>query len=349
MNDLKERLERIAAAPGPATSVDPAAAIRKGRRIRRGRRAAAGTALAGLAAAVAAVAVLPGSPEDPHRTVRPAERAGYPALLVPPAAFGWLPKGYAQTEVTRSEEDGTSYTLAAGKGDRPALELTVLESRTEPPIANLSGGKKGGWTKTALINGRIGHWTIEPGGPGSDQVPAELRWEYQPHHWALLSVTDRAIAQEPTVLRIAKGVAFGSRGPAPFPFRARGVPSGLKPVQVSVGTGPRASVRLTSSGSPGGDLGIEVAPARRTRAPVNTKIDGHPAFDSRLPHGGPKVDRDPSQAQRLVVYNVRGFDVTVQATGGPLRRLQASGGLTGLYRRVTLLGDEPVRWTAPLG
>jgi hypothetical protein len=239
--------------------------------------------------------------------------------------------------------------VEAGRGGRPALELTVLESRTEPPIANLPGGKKGRWMKTALINGHIGHWTIVPGGAGSNQVPAELRWEYQPHHWALLSVTDPAVAQEATVLRIAKGVTFGSRGPAAFPFRARGVPSGLKPTQVRVGTGPEASVWLTSPGTPGGDLGIEVAPARRTRALVNTKIDGHPAFDSRLPHGGPKADRNPSEAQRLVVYGVRGFDVTVQATGGPLRRLQASGGLTGLYRRVQLLGDEPVRWTAPLG
>ena len=129
------------------------------------------------------------------------------------------------------------------------------------------------------------------------------------------------------------------------------MPDGLKPAQVSLGRGPDAEFRLTSSGQGGGDLLIAVTPASR-RAPerTNTKVDGHPAFDSRLAHPGPKTGRNPADAQRLVVYGAHGFDVTVQATGGPLRTLQAAGGLTGLYRRVTPLGGDPARWTtSPLG
>ncbi|MFB4296417.1 hypothetical protein [Actinomadura sp. NTSP31] len=359
MNDLKERLERIAAAPGPVTSVDAAAAVRRGRRIRRGRRAAVGGLAAGLAAAAVAAAVLPGSPDEPRR-VRPAEQVRYPDLLVPPASFGWLPPGYAQSKVSRDDQERPSVTVSAGmgkgkdaEGAASAVELTVLGPGKEPPIAHLPGGKKGRWTGTALINGVVGHWTIEPGGPGSGQVPAELRWEYRPHQWALLSVFDRGIAKKETVQRIAKGVRFGGVRPVAFPFRATGVPAGLKPAQVSLGQGPDAELWLTSTGQESGDLLITVTPAGK-RAPgrTNTTVDGHPAFDSRLPHTGPKAktDRNPAEAQRLVVYGVHGLDVTVQATGGPLRLLQPKGGLTGLYHRVTLLGGDPARWTtAPLG
>ncbi|GAA0225419.1 hypothetical protein GCM10009527_022270 [Actinomadura nitritigenes] len=299
--------------------------------------------------------MLPGSADEPHR-VRPAERVRYPDLLVPPTSFGWLPPGYAQTRIARDDQGRSSVTVSAGKGSSKgepttAVELTVLGPGPEPPIAKLPGGKKGRWTGTVLINGRVGHWTIEPGGPGSDQVPAELRWEYRPHRWALLSVLDRGIAAKETVQRIAKGVRFGGGSPAAFPFRATGVPGGLKPTRASLGTGPEAELWLTSPGRGGGDLLIAVAPAAR-RGPegTNTKIDGHPAFDSRLPHRGPKMERDPEEAQRLIVYGVHGLDVTVQATGGPLRTLQAAGGLTGLYRRVTLLGGDPAHWTtSPLG
>jgi hypothetical protein len=354
MNDLKERLERIAAAPGPVTSVDAAAAVRRGRRIRRGRRTAAAGLAAGLAAAAVAVAVLPGSPDEPRR-VRPAEQVRYPDLLVPPAAFGWLPPGYAQTKVARDDQERPSVTVSASKGKdaATAVELTVLGPGPEPPIAKLPGGKKGRRTGTVLINGRVGHWTIEPGGPGSDQVPAELRWEYQPHRWALLSVFDRGIAKKETVQRVAQGVRFGGGKPVAFPFRVTGVPAGLKPAQVSLGQGPDAELWLTSSGPGGGDLLITVTSASKG-APerTNTTIDGHPAFDSRLPHTGPKAKtgRNPAEAQRLVVNGVHGLDVTVQATGGPLQLLQARGGLTGLYHRVTLLGGDPARWTAsPLG
>ncbi|WP_433147380.1 hypothetical protein ACQPZ8_06510 [Actinomadura nitritigenes] len=299
--------------------------------------------------------MLPGSPDEPRR-VRPAEQVRYPDLLVPPASFGWLPPGYAQTKVSRDDQERPSVTVSASKGkggDEPdtAVELTVLGPGPEPPIAKLPGGKEGRWTGTELINGRVGHWTIQPGGPGSDQVPAELRWEYQPHRWALLSVLDRGIAKKETVQRIAKGVRFGGGRAAAFPFRVTGVPGGLKAAQVSLRQGPDAELWLTSSGQGGGELLIEVTPAsRRTPARTNTKVDGHPAFDSRLSRSDPKTGRNPANAQRLVVYGSHGFDVTLEATGGPLRSLQAAGGLTGLYRRVTLLGDDPARWTtAPLG
>jgi hypothetical protein len=127
-----------------------------------------------------------------------------------------------------------------------------------------------------------------------------------------------------------------------------GVPGGLKPLSVYLAKGPELWFQL---GAKDGDLGITVTPAGgHGTGRTNTKIDGRPAFDSRLPATGVKMQRDPSEAQLLRVHGVHGFDIQVQATGGPLRSLQATGGLTGLYHRLTLLGKDPARWTAtPLG
>jgi hypothetical protein len=47
--------------------------------------------------------------------------------------------------------------------------------------------------------------------------------------------------------------------------------------------------------------------------------------------------------------SAKGFDITVQASGQTLQRLQTTGGIPGLYHRITVLGTAPSRWTtAPL-
>lgn len=348
MNDLKDGLERLAATPGPAPAVDVAAAVAKGRRVKRTRRAAVAVLAAGAVAVAAGVAVLqPSQDERPDKVVEPSK---YPNLLTEKAVFGWLPAGFVRTRVTQDGGSRPAYTVNAGRGPgNLSIELTLLAPGVKPGIPVLPGGRKGRLTKAAPVNGRPAYWSIKPGGPGSDQVGAEFRWEYRPKTWALLAVNDRGIANAATVQRIAAGVRFGGGEPLAFPVRVTGVPGGLEVGRVWAGAGPEAMFAL---GGPGKDdeLMISVSPASelvRNRSKPNTTIDGHPAYDTGLPHPGPTIGRVPaSKARILRVFGVHGFDIGIDARGEPLRRLEAGGGLTGLFRRVTPLGTDPENWTA---
>ncbi|TDC67433.1 hypothetical protein E1200_14930 [Actinomadura sp. GC306] len=342
MNGIREELERLAAAPAPAPAVDVAAAVTKGRRIRRIRRTRRAAAVAAAAGVTAAVVVLPSSGERPDDVAKP---SSYGPPLVARASFGWLPAGYARTRMSQDAQERAAFSVSAGRGPgSTAVELTVLGPGPQPPVARLPGGRKGRLTEAAPVNGRPAHWTIKPGGPGSDQVAAEFRWEYRPRSWALLSVNDRALADVATVRRIAAEVSFTGGEPVAFPMSVEGVPAGLKVARVWSGTRPDAYLDLRD---PGGDgalmIGLTQASARPWKP--NTTVDGRAAFDSRLSRSGPSAGTRALESQTLRVYGVRGFDVDVTATGEPLRRLQATGGLTGLFRRITPLGDDPAHWT----
>ncbi|MFB4312146.1 hypothetical protein [Actinomadura sp. GTD37] len=347
MNDLKERLEGLASAPGPASAVDVAAAMARGRRTRRARKAAAVAVAAGVAAAVAGVAVLPSSHDErPDKAVEPSR---YPSPLIEKARFGWLPPGFVRTRVTHDGGPHPVYKVNAGRGPQNlSIELTLLPAGIRPGVPMLPGARKGHLTKAAPVNGRPAYWSIKPGGPGSEQVPAEFRWEYRPKTWALLSVNDRGVADAATVQRIAAGVRFGGDEPMAFPVRVTGLPQGLEAGRVWLGLG---SDVCFSFGIPGGrgDLLITMNTAServRNFFKPNTSVDGHPAFDTRLPHPGPTIGRVPaSKSQSLHVFGVGGYDIAIEATGEPLRRLQADGGVTGLFRRITPLGADPAHWT----
>ncbi|MFA1548736.1 hypothetical protein [Actinomadura chokoriensis] len=347
MNDLKDELQRLAAAPGPAPAVDVAAAVARGRRVKRRRRAAVAALAAGAVAAVTGVVFLqPSQDERPGKVVEPSK---YPSPLVEKAGFGWLPAGFVRTRVTQDAGRHPAYKVNAGRGPgNTSIELTLLPPGVKPGVPLLPGARKGRLTRAAPVNGRPAYWSIKPGGPGSGQVGAEFRWEYRPRTWALLSVNDRTVANAATVQRIAAGVRFGGGKPLAFPVRVTGVPDGLDVGRVWVGAGPEA---MFSLGGPGrnDELMVAVTPAgerARSFSKPNTTIDGHPAFDTGLPHGGPTVGRVPaSKARILRVFGVRGFDIDIEARGEPLRRLQAGGGLTGLFRRVTPLGADPGDWT----
>ncbi|NVI90364.1 hypothetical protein [Actinomadura sp. BRA 177] len=347
MNDLKERLERIANVPAPAPAVDVAAAVAKGRRIKRTRKAAVAV-VAGVSVAVAGVVVLPSpSEERPSKVVEPPSRYGTP--LIEKAAFGWLPAGFARTRVTQEDGRLSTYKVNAGRGPgNLSITLTLYPAGIRPGVPMLPGARKGHLTKAAPVNGRPAYWSIKPGGPGSQQVPAEFRWEYRPKTWALLSISDRGVADVETVRRIAAGVEFGGEKPMAFPVRVTGLPAGLELGRVWLGGGPDVLFALGASDGDG-ELRVALSPASETvknRFKPNTTIDGHPAFDTRLPHPGPTAGRVPSsKAQSLHVFGVRGFDISIDARGEPLQRLQASGGVTGLFRRITVIGKDPKDWT----
>ncbi|MFG1851576.1 hypothetical protein ACGFJT_07010 [Actinomadura geliboluensis] len=348
MNGLRGELERLAGEPAPASGVDVAAAVVAGRRVKRRRRVGVLAVVVGVAAVAVGVVVLPSSQEE--RVPKVVEPAKYPSPLIEKARFGWLPAGFARTRVTQDGGRVPAFKVSAGRGPgSQSIELTVLPLGTRPAIPLLPGARKGRLTKAAPVNGRPAYWSIRPGGPGSAQVAAEFRWEYRPKTWALLSVNDRGVATEETVHRIAAGVRFGGGGPVAFPVRVGGLPDGLKVGRVWLGDGPDVMFSLGGPGA-GDELMISVSPASRVaraRSAANTVIDGHPAFDTRLPHPGPTAGRVPaSKAQILRVFGVRGFDIGIDARGEPLRRLQAGGGLTGLFRRIEPLGSDPEGWTA---
>ncbi|MFC9976243.1 hypothetical protein ACFVH6_35655 [Spirillospora sp. NPDC127200] len=372
MNDLKSQLDGLADAPRPGPSrVDVAAAVAKGRRTRRVRRAATG---AGLAAAVVLGAVvvvdLPGGTDRPVLSSS-AAGAAYPNPIMRPAAFGWLPKGYRTTRVIADRQDGPYVEISAAvPGRHTGVQLTVHGPGREPEIARLPGGRPGRRTAAPAVNGRPAFWTIKPGGPGSDQVPAEFRWEFAPGRWALLSVTDVHVARVDDVYRLAKSVTFTAPEPVAFPLVVKGLPPGLNIYRAIRGLVPEGpvgkagesvadfSMTTAAKGSDrNNDLSISVFrqnPDSPKETGTNTTIDGRPAYDSalgaptnqpRLSYVKPSLPPGHRKGQVLRVYGAKGYDIEISAYGEPWRRTQASGGLVGLYKRMTFLGTNPADWT----
>jgi hypothetical protein len=350
---LKERLEQIANTPrtGSATGPDVTAAAARGRRVLRARRAgtAAGTALAvGLAAALVGVGLPEGENDAP--AVQPLAGAPRATPLMQRADFGWLPHGYKVMSVGR-DVDG-QFTIGAdtqpGKGDK--IMLTVVDGK-EPGVAKLPGGRPGNRTKAPDVDGHRAFWTIKPGGPGSDQVPAEFRWEPAPGRWALLSIIEPKLANEATIYRIAKSVTFRET-PGPFPFTVRGIPSTLKDCRATINKGNvDVSLWLSPDCSAAG-LEISVTKAKPLSTyeklsvvgkkgvslKPNTTIDGHPAYDR---------SRDAAASGKgsfIWVFGVDGYDVRLDASAEVLNELKASGGLVGLFHRMTFLNSG--HWTA---
>ncbi|TDD95428.1 hypothetical protein [Actinomadura rubrisoli] len=345
MNDLKDGLERIAATTGPDPVVDVVAAVVRGRRIRRARRAAATAVVAAGIAVVVSVAALHGG----ERETNVAGAAAYPNPLYELAAFGWLPEGYKQARAGRDNQGRAAYSLAAGRAGEDGNEglvLTVYGPGPEPGVARLPGGGEGRRTPAPPVNGRPAYWTIKPSGAGSGQVAAEFRWEYRPRSWALLSITDPAVADVATVQRIATATRFGGGRPTAFPMRVTGVPGGFKIMKSALGRGPEARFVLSATGSTDGsdDLSIELTPSGGPGgAASNTTIDGHRAYSDLSVTITDKGEGPATETLRI--FDLGGFDLTLSASGEPLRRLRPSGGLVGLYRRTAVLGSDPSRWT----
>ncbi|MFG2004929.1 hypothetical protein ACGFNU_37865 [Spirillospora sp. NPDC048911] len=340
--DLKGRLEEIARTPRPGPAPDVAAAAARGRRVLRTRRVTTALASAtaiGLAATVTAN-VLTGEPGDP-----PPVTAAGPGTLTQPGTFGWLPKGY---EVTRLQTDGRMSSAEAnaagrsgGQGDPAAISLNVLQAG-----AKVITGRE---PSAGQIKGRPAWWKVRPG----PQVPteAQLIWQRGKDVWASLIVTDPKVATDGVMRRIAESAVFSAQ-PIALPVKVKGVPR-ADFVAVALTQKPRLSVTLgitLHQSRSEQDLTITVAPARPPLShgkPLkpNARVDGHSAYTGV---------RRPGQGQPdysyLWVFGTDGFDVKIEAADDTVQRLQASGGLAGLYRRITLLGTDPARWsrTPPL-
>ena len=347
---LKERLEHIASTPRTGRPVpDVAAAAARGRRVLRVRRAGAGvgTALAvGLVAG--AVVGLPGGEKD--SPVVPLAGPPRPSPLTQRADFGWLPPGYKTVSVGVDVDGQVTIGASDQMGKGEGISLTLVEGK-EPGVAKLPGGRPGNRTAAPDVKGHKAFWTIKPGGPGSDQVPAEFRWQPDSGRWALLSVIDEKVASEATIYRIARAVTF-KESPGVFPFTVKGVPASLKSSSATVNKGDGDYALTLSRDCARQGLNLDVSKAqplasyeRQTTVggkgkafpfKPNTTIDGHPAYDQSL------VKAD-AKGSFIRVFGVEGYDVRIDASAEVLNELRSTGGLKGLFHRMTFLDSG--HWT----
>ncbi|HZE34239.1 MAG TPA: hypothetical protein VE198_22745 [Actinoallomurus sp.] len=356
--DLHRRLEQIASTPRQRPQIDVPGLAARGRRTLRVRRtcAVAGSAVAmGLLVTLAAIGLprLDAEPERPAFPPSPPSGGAYPNPLVQRAVFGWLPKGYTPLSVTEDHQNGEhTFKVTAGLngGRGSVVELTDFGVGPEPILGYLAGGIPAKPLHAAPVNGKRAHWIYKPG----SGYGGKLRWQYGPHRWAEISVQGAA-DDTGTIYQIARSITFGTVKPTAFPFQVEGLPDDLKIYLSNAGPGLGGSGYSAmvdfAAGAYSMDNGLEISVtpaglmARRFAADPGRKVtvEGHRALDRRSTSGG--VAR-----HTLIVSSVKGFDVTIQASGQTLRRLQATGGVTGLYRRITVLGTAPSRWTtAPLG
>jgi hypothetical protein len=202
-NSVITLLASITDPPEPASRVNIAAALRRGRRRQRLLQVGASAlALVAVAAAVAVPRVILSSntgrsqaSASPSRSAagsvrQPAMPASAPAtfnVLVPYAAFGWLPAGYSEasiplseggllnsgpTEVDRTAVAANGAMVSLAVDARAACATGTGASGSCPPAAT-SG-------KAPDVNGRPAAWIL--GGRG-------IAWEYAPGAWADVHIT----------------------------------------------------------------------------------------------------------------------------------------------------------------
>jgi hypothetical protein len=369
---IRERLQQLAGSFGDTQHVDVAAARHRGRRVLRARRFAVGLACTASATAVAvAVSVtaggVPGRAPTPH-TRGPAVAAAYSDPLIQTASFGWLPEGFAVVGYVADDQGQASFELDAGLRGQltggASLALTDYGRGPEPGLPDLPGGVPATPIPAPPVGGHPAYWLTPPTLSPDAQLSFELRWQYAPGSWADLqaaglsatSVADLTAAAS----HIAGSVTFGQSLPVPMPLHVTGVPGGLTARRTTFTTGPQPSALIYYAGpalNPADSLQISVVPPDQVpgmrggpalpkgkpvpagkAAKVNTVIDGHPAYDSQL-------DDPNADSATLLVVDVNGFNVGIDASGQVLTELAGSGGLAGLFSRITVYGGDRAAWT----
>ena len=261
-NNVRALLHDLADRPEPAPRIDIDRARRRGLRRRWARRAALSVGVATLVALAVVVpraltsAAAPGqvgvNPAATSTAVKPKPTtSAYLNPLVPYAAFGYLPKGYALDVTPSAIHDGflstvdnLTITAAQPAGDY-FIQLSVM------PRGGCSGllGGIPGWSATLAeinrcstltgqdsgrapdVNGRIAYW----GNGGLD-----LAWQYAPGSWALLRAQSggnemfSSLQAQNLLPRMAASVKFGQTQPIIFPFKLFGaVPTDWRPVSAT--------------------------------------------------------------------------------------------------------------------
>ena len=202
-NSVITLLTSITDPPEPASRVSIAAALRRGRRQRLLLQVGA-SALVVVAVAAAVVApriILPSNTERPRASASPSSSAAgsvkQPAMpasapatfnvLVPYAAFGWLPAGYSEANIPLSmggllNSGPTELDRTAVAANGAMVSLAVYARAACATGAGASGSCPPAATsgKAADVNGRPALWILDGRG---------VAWEYAPGAWADVYVT----------------------------------------------------------------------------------------------------------------------------------------------------------------
>ncbi|POM26354.1 hypothetical protein BTM25_07510 [Actinomadura rubteroloni] len=303
-----------------------------------------GLLLAGGVAAVTAAGVAMatrtgGSPVTLHNLTPAAEWAKYADPLVERAAFGWLPDGMRANGYVADSQDEKYFQVTARTGKAKggkSVTLTAYERGTEPPLGYLPGGVPAKRIPAMPINGHRAYWIFKPDPSG--QSSFELRWQYAPNRWADLEgdqIPGDSAELTRTAYKIAESATFGGSRPIALPLHVGGVPGGLQPDRTVLNNGAygQVSVIIGYFAEPSSELGIGIVESdlrNNTKPRPNTRLRGYPAY----------------QTPRLMyVYGVNGFDVQLSASGSILAELNRTGGLAGLFNRMTILGVDEANWT----
>jgi hypothetical protein len=200
-------LASITDPPEPASRVSIAAALRRGRRRRLLQVGASALAVVAVAAAAAVPRLILSSntgrsqasaspSSSAARSVKqPAMPASAPAtfnLLVPYAAFGWLPAGYSEANVPLSafgllNSGPTEVDRTAVAANGAIVSLAVYARAACATGAGASGSCLRAATsgKAPDVNGRPAWWITDGRG---------IEWEYAPGAWADVHVTAEGTA-----------------------------------------------------------------------------------------------------------------------------------------------------------
>ena len=304
--------------------------------------------VAAVAAGVAVAAQMSGSPVTLHGSPA-AESAKYADPLMERAAFGWLPAGlHANGYVADHQHEKYFQVSAQGGKGGATVTLTAYDRGKEPFLGYLPGGVPAKRIPAAPINGHRAYWIFKPNPSG--QSSFELRWQYASNSWADLQgnqLHGDSAELARTAHKIARSATFGSGRPIAMPLHVGGVPGGLSPDRTVLNNGAYGQVSAIVgyfAGGPSSNLGVSVTKSDGTVGTVpgkpgtptkgrprpNTKLRGYPAYQA---------------PGFLYVYGVNGFDVQIDTSGSVLAKLNKTGGVTGLFRRMTVLGTDQANWT----
>ena len=144
--------------------------------------------------------------------------------------------------------------------------------------------------------------------------------------------------------KIAKSATFGSGRPIAMPPHVGGEPGGLSPDRTVLNNGAYGQVSAIVGG-PTSDLEISVI---KSDGSVGTSVPGKPGTPLMgRPRPNTKLGGHPAYQTRgfVNVYGVNGFDVQITASGSVLAKINKTGGVAGLFLKMTVLGTDQAHWS----
>jgi len=398
-NSVITLLESITDPLEPASRVDIAAARRRGRRRQRLWRVGAPVLAVVAVAAIATVPRLafPGNTERtaasaiptvsaPKAPKHPAMPVSAPAtfdVLVPYAAFGWLPAGFSEAAASDQQNSGpVEVDRTAMSADHGVVSLSVYakgaclpeaedpsrQPASPPPGSSAIACLTGATGPAPDVNGRPALWIRDGRG---------IAWEYAPDAWAqvytslgtrgvkLKRATDGAYrpvlppvtaAQRAEAQKVAAGVKYAQTAPLWFSFKLTGpLPAGW---QLSGMSFADSGGRLLADGLNAGPAADTSALGVSATAPAYgcNYVDGQSSYVTRYGVNWEYRVLDDHIAKDVEMLcsmeTVDGLQVNVyldmapeEAGAPPLPGSTELGGAFGVYEKLDLLGTNPVNWT----